>query len=237
MNNIQIKAQDIQKDFHNGFSIKKVSFSLNGGTTVAFLGPNGAGKSTLFQLLTGNYELTAGKIWLEKEELTIDHVHLRKKIGYLPQDPRLPKWVSGIELLRYAASLHQLKNPQQIVQATLSYWDCDSFKNVPLEICSHGMQKRIGLALATIHDPHYLILDEPFSGLDMYHMHSLENTITARQKKGKLTIISTHIAPYVAKLCQKVFVIKAGKLDRIKDWETFDDTKRMHVIKEHFINA
>ena len=94
--------------------------------------------------------------------------------------------------------------------------------------------KRISLAIALLHDPNYLILDEPFAGLDLYHVYCLEKKIQERKKKGQLTIISTHIAPYVAKLCQMVFILKAGHLTKIRGWEDASEKERVLTIRNQF---
>ena len=230
----KMEAKNIQKQFPDGFSIKRTNFLLDKGLTVAFLGQNGAGKSTLFQMLTGNLELSSGEIYIDQELVTTENFLVKKKIGYLPQNPCLPKWVSGIEILRYSASLHDLEDPEDRINKSLLYWDCESFKKLPLEVCSHGMQKRIGLAIAFLNDPNYLILDEPFSGLDLHHVYCLEKKIIERQKKGQLTIISTHIAPYVAKLCQTVFMIRSGSIKKIKGWTEKNEINRVEMIRNQF---
>ena len=233
---ISINLLELEKTFQKGFKLHPINSTFMGGQVIGFLGKNGAGKSTLFQLISGNYESTSGSVYIAKEKLTPENFNLKRKFGYLPQNPCLPEWISGKEILNYAAALHQLSPLEKVVEASLSYWDCNDFQDKPLATCSHGMQKRIGLALATIHDPDYLILDEPFSGLDLFHIENLDKLIKKRQKQKTLTILSTHITPYLAKLCDNVFILINGKSKNITEWKTLDYNNRIIKIKELFFN-
>ena len=146
----------------------------------------------------------------------------------------LPKWVSPQELLSYAALLHGLNDVRKTVDSSLETWDCASFRLKPLAACSYGMQKRVGLALATIHKPALLILDEPFSGLDLYHIHTLEKALSERQKEGKTTVLSTHILPYVVSACNRVWILASGRLSELSDWTKMSSSDKMNSIERQF---
>jgi len=96
------------------------------------------------------------------------------------------------------------------------------------------MQKRIGLALATLHNPGCLILDEPFSGLDLFHIHALEQALSRRKEEGKITLVSTHILPYVVGSCARVFLLDEGKVHESKEWVKQSQEQRTRSIEEHF---
>ncbi|MFK7823102.1 MAG: ABC transporter ATP-binding protein [Oligoflexales bacterium] len=229
-----LSVRDLTKNYPSGFQFGSANFDLPRGSTVAFLGPNGAGKSTLFQMLTGNLDPSEGRISIEGARLSPDAFELKRTIGYLPQHLQLPRWVSGREVLRYAANLYQLKDPIKQINNMLKRWDCLSYENQPLASCSHGMQKRVGLALANIHTPRLLILDEPFSGLDLYHMRTLEELILNRKESGYATIISTHITPFVAKLCEQVFIIKTGNVTNLEGWANHSYEDKIKLIEDKF---
>jgi len=232
--NTLVSIENLKKEYPGGFTLGPASINLSEGETVAFLGKNGAGKSTLFQMLTGNSDATSGTILVDGKKLTPDKYELKRKLGYLPQNLHLPKWSTGLEILRYGASLYQLENAEEKIQSAMKYWDCEFYKDKPLAACSHGMQKRVGLAIASLHDPVCLILDEPFSGLDLFHIRALENEIKRRQAAGKTTLISTHIAPYVAQLCQKVYVVDQGKIKTLNGWDEADQIERISLIETEF---
>lgn len=216
------------------FQLGPLSLSLAKQRVVAILGQNGAGKSTLFQMISGNLRPNTGTIHISGQRMLPDRPETKRLIGYLPQSLQLPQWVNGHEILSYAIRLYELDQPEERRKAALNYWDCESFAKKPLAACSHGMQKRISLALATIHDPDLLILDEPFSGLDLYHIKALQDAIDRRRKQAKTTILSTHIAPYAARLCDEVIFLQSGQIQRIKDWEEADLMARIELIENFF---
>jgi ABC-type multidrug transport system ATPase subunit len=229
-----LDVQGLSIRYPQGYELLPSSFAFAGGTTNAFLGANGAGKSTLFQLLSANLHASAGQIKLAGKLLAPEQYALKRAIGYLPQNLQLPPWITGIELLRYAANLYGIDAGPKRVEELLSYWDCREFATLALAACSHGMQKRIALALTFIHDPTFAILDEPFSGLDLYHTKALEEEISRREKLGKLTILSTHIIPYVVELCSSATIIKGGMVTSIADWKILSATEKAKKIASYF---
>lgn len=232
--NFTLETSNLRKDFPSGFSLKGVNFQITSPSTFCLLGGNGAGKSTLFRLLTGSLEGESGKVYYNDEVMGVKNHLLKKKIGYLPQEAKLPQWMTAQDALAYAAHLHGLRDTEKIVEEIFDYWDCGAYAQKPLYTCSHGMQKRVGLALASLHDPDYLILDEPFSGLDLAHIYSLENFINKRYNKGKITLLSTHLAPYAASLCSEAGLMEKGQFSVIKEWTSFSYERRMAFMKNYF---
>ncbi|MCB9228718.1 MAG: ABC transporter ATP-binding protein [Deltaproteobacteria bacterium] len=232
--NIVLEARGLTKSWSSGFASGPSDLVLRAGETLGILGLNGAGKSTLFQMLSGNLDADSGELLLNGSRLHPEAFQLKRKIGYLPQNMLLPRWATGQELLTYAVSLYQLEDPLRELQLLMEYWDCYSYRDKPLETCSHGMQKRIALALSCIHTPDLLILDEPFSGLDLCHMASLKHKILQRQKAGLATILSTHIAPYVASLCSDIRIIRSGCLSHPGGWADMKEADRVCLIEEAF---
>ena len=218
----------------SSFQLGPIDFSLGSGDCVALLGENGAGKTTFFEVITGNLRPKAGTVSINGQRMNLKRFDLKRGIGYLPQHADLPRWVSGFELLSYANSLYKLNLAQEDIKNTLKFWDALDYCHKPIASLSHGMQKRIGLGLATIHTPQLLILDEPFSGLDIYHIKALKELINNRKKKNMSTIVCTHIAPYAAELCDKAFIIQAGKLEAVSKWEQSDLLERISLMEERF---
>lgn len=210
------------------------SVSLKQGETMALLGKNGAGKSTLFQLITGNSDATNGTVTFQGERMRPDRFLLKRKMGYLPQHLELPRWVTGKEILTYATALYQLPDPEKLVEQTLEFWDCVDFQHKPLQACSHGMQKRIALALATMHNPDFLILDEPFSGLDLFHIKALTDILESRRQQQQASILSTHVSHYAARLCDRAMVLQNGQASFLSGWETANTMERIQLVENHF---
>ena len=221
----------------SGFSLGPISMKIQPGDCIGLMGQNGAGKSTLFQIITGNLKPKEGTVTILGDQMTLESYQLKQKIGYLPQNLELPKWVTANEVLSYAADLYQLNNRENILTETLEKWDCTSFSSKPLAACSHGMKKRVALGLATIHDPDLLILDEPFSGLDLFHIKALQDTITHRKNHGKATILCTHIAPYTAKLCESAFTLSSGQMGTVDTWQQESYLERVETIEAIFFQG
>ena len=231
-----LEVKNLTKSFGEGWKLGPVHLTLSAGEICALLGKNGAGKTTTFQILTGNMDAGSGEIRIKGEKLTPDAFQLKQKIGYLPQNPVLPRWASGEEILLYAAGLYEIKDKQTFVNKLMDYWDCAYYRKKPLAALSHGMQKRVGLALASMHDPDLLILDEPHSGLDLFHIRALDELLLTRQRNQKTTIMSTHIAPYTAKLCDRVLIIESGSVSQLVGWETQSFVERISAIESRFFS-
>lgn len=234
-NKIMMSIKDIKKTYQNSkFTLGPVSIDIKEGECISILGKNGSGKTTFFQSITGNLDISDGQILFKEKKLTPDKWMLKREIGYLPQHLELPQWVTGKEILNYSSKLHQIKNSKERIAQLMEYWDCNSYSHKPLAALSHGMQKRIALALATIHKPDFLVLDEPFSGLDLQHIKNLQKEIIERGKEGKTTIVCTHIIPYAALLCHRAFILKQGNFKKVSDWEELDQIERNEKAESLF---
>lgn len=229
LTNLSLKVSDLKKDFSK-FKFGPVNLKISAGECVALLGHNGAGKSTFFQMITGQLDPTEGLIEVLRKKLLPETYEIKKKLGYLPQHLDLPDWVSGEEILSYGAKLYQL--PDEVVTNSIKYWEIESYANLPLASCSHGMRKRVGLALANLHQPEFLILDEPFSGLDIAHIKNLSNLILKRKKESRTTILCTHVIPYAAKLCERALLIEAGKITEMADWPGAGFEQRIKIAED-----
>lgn len=227
-----LKLQELSKQYHGGFTLGPVSIEVPSGSTVAVFGGNGAGKSTLFQLITGNSDRTSGAALWNDQKISPDAVELKRKMGYLPQESDLPAWVTPQEILTWCAKLHSLND--STVQESMERWDITAWARRPLAACSHGMQKRVGLALATMHDPELLILDEAFNALDILHTRTLELLIRKRASSGKTTLISTHTPLLAAVLCDSAWILEAGKLNQLPAWVPSTLEQRTKLIEEEF---
>lgn len=218
----------------SGFKLGPINLKVEAGSSVAILGKNGAGKSTLFQLLTGNLDAESGTITLNGERMHRAAFALKREVGYLPQHLELPRWVSAWDLMHYAARLLLLDDAPTRIASALDFWDCASYQHKPLAACSYGMQKRVGLALASFHEPRLLILDEPFSGLDLYHIRALETTMRRRLNPQQITILSTHVAATAAQHCDSAYSLADGDLQPVAGWAESDFAQRIAGLEALF---
>ena len=128
------------------------------------------------------------------------------------------------------ANLHGLENPEKSIQNVVDLWECETFFQKPIGTFSHGMKKRVGLSVATIHNPPFIILDEPYSGLDLSQNQNLSNFIASRKQRQQTILLSTHIVPYAAELCDRAFYIEQGSVAEIIEWKNWDKPTRIQKI-------
>lgn len=234
--NLDIK--NVKKIHSTSFCLGPVNLSIPGGTVQGIMGPNGAGKTTLFSLITGNLDASDGAIFFLTEKMTVENASLKRKMGYLPQELSLPQWLTVRDILVYAYNLWQLPRDEfkDKIQTRAKFWDCHEYLDRPFASCSYGMQKRAGLCLATLHDPLLLILDEPFSGLDISHVFTLEDYIEERKVKKMTTIFSTHVPQFAAKHCDGFSLMENGQLNTQQNWPSLNMMERIDFIEDYFRN-
>jgi ABC-2 type transport system ATP-binding protein len=216
-----IKADDISYAYATALTkssqkncIDHISFQLQRGEILAFLGPNGAGKSTTMQLLTGNLAASSGNISIAGYDLSKQSLQAKACIGYLADTPPLYKDMQVDEYLIYCGQLRQLTHQQLIKALDYVKQRCGlaSFGKRLISQLSKGMQQRIGIAQAIIHQPDIIILDEPSNGLDPVQKHEILSLIKELGESHSV-IISTHSWSDVKQAgCNKVQIINQGKL-------------------------
>lgn len=229
-----IEAKLLKKKWTTGFTLGPINFSAEPGETIAVFGKNGAGKSTFFQLLGGSSDRSEGELKVFGSSMSPDAVSVRNNIGYLPQESTLPEWTTPEEILTYTANLRGLENPKQAVEAQLETWDAIAWRGRPLGKTSHGMQRRIGLAVAMLHNPDLLILDEPFNALDIVNARTLEKIIKLRSSQKKTTLISIHSPLLAAAICPRAILLENGQLTELSEWLDADLNGRGILIDQRF---
>jgi len=229
-----IEAKLLTKKWTTGFTLGPINFLAEPGETIAVFGKNGAGKSTFFQLLGGSSDRSEGELKVFGLNMSPDAVESRNNIGYLPQESTLPDWTTPEEILSYTANIRGLENPSQYVEEQLKTWDATTWRRRPLCKTSHGMQRRIGLAVAMLHHPDLLILDEPFNALDIVNARTLEAIIKNRSEQKKTTLISIHSPLLAAALCPRAILLENGQLDELPEWRNADLRARASLIDHRF---
>lgn len=211
-----IQLQSIEKSFSHGLGKRKVlhgiSFKILKGEVFGFIGPNGAGKSTLINTIMGFIRADAGSVLIHG--LSPQSPESRRSLGYLPEGPRFYEKLTAAELLFFGgrASGVNKDHVRKAIDPLLDRLEILHVKNRPLSTYSKGMKQRIGLALAMIHDPDTLILDEPMSGLDPIGRNLLKNIILDLKLAGKTVFFSTHILNDVETMCDRIGMIHKGHM-------------------------
>ncbi len=208
-----IEAEGLTKFYGPIGAIRNVSFQIEKGEVVGFLGPNGAGKSTTLRILTCYMPPSSGMARVEGLDVIENSLQIRQKIGYLPESVPLYKDLTVRRFLRFAASSKGVEAKRMNAEISRVISACGLEKNAGRIIrnLSKGFRQRVGLAQALLNDPSVLILDEPTIGLDPAHIIEIRRLIQDL-RADRTILLSSHILPEVAQLCQRVIIINKGEI-------------------------
>lgn len=212
MKNI-LEIKNLTKYYGDVLGVKDLSLELKEGETFGFIGPNGAGKSTTIRAIMNLINKTSGEVLFCGEVLTKDKIELKKKIGYLPSEINLYDDLTVKEMLDYHESFYN-QNVNLRRNELVERLKLDESKKI--EDLSLGNLKKLGIVLAFMHEPKLLILDEPTSGLDPIMQQTFYELLKEENKKGTTIFYSTHILSELSKICDRVAIIKEGKLLKIE---------------------
>lgn len=208
-----IEVQDLTKAFGEKTAVDGITFSVNKGEILGFLGPNGAGKTTTMRVLTGYLPATQGTAKIAGFDVFDDSMEVRRRIGYLPENPPLYFDMSVASYLDFVARIKNVapEKRAQSVESAMEMTKIADKRDELIKRLSRGYKQRVGLAQAIVHDPDVIILDEPTVGLDPKQIIEVRHLI--KGLAGNHTIIlSTHILPEVSMTCDRVIIINNGKI-------------------------
>jgi len=224
-----IKTQNLTKYYLHGkvLGVKDLNLDIEEGEIFGFIGPNGAGKSTTIRLLLDLIRPTSGHGKIFGFDMNNDTVEIKKKIGYLPGEIFLEDNITGEECIDY---YKKFKNKVEEKYLTELCERFDFSRNKKVRDYSKGNKQKLAIILALMHKPKLLILDEPTSGLDPLNQHAFFDMLIETKKWGTTTFLSTHILEEANKVCDRVGIIKEGKLVGIEDIDDFR-TKNVRDIR------
>ena len=208
-----IEVQDLTKIFSERTAVDRVSFAVNKGEILGFLGPNGAGKTTTMRILTGYMPATSGTARVAGFDVADDSMEVRRRIGYLPENPPLYPDMTVGSYVDFVARIKGVpaERREKSVRDALDKTNVGDKRDELIKRLSRGYKQRVGLAQAVVHDPDVIILDEPTVGLDPKQIIEVRHLI--KSLAGSHTIIlSTHILPEVSMTCDRVVIINKGKI-------------------------
>ncbi|MFW6248892.1 MAG: gliding motility-associated ABC transporter ATP-binding subunit GldA [Bacteroidota bacterium] len=208
---MSIVTEGVIKFYGKQKALDQISFSLESGEIVGFIGPNGAGKSTMMRILTGLLMPDAGKVVVNGYDMIQNPVEVRKNIGFLPENNPLYTDMYVREYLSFVASFYAGIQPESRVEKMIEITGLKPEAHKKIRQLSKGYKQRVGIAQALIHDPEVLILDEPTSGLDPNQILEIRDLISGLGK-AKTVLLSTHIMQEVEAICDRIMVIKNGRL-------------------------
>ena len=195
-------------------AVRDLAFSVERGEVFGFLGPNGAGKTTTIRMLMGILVPSSGSVTIDGLDCQADRVELKRRVGYLPDNPIFYDYLRGREILQFVGEMHghARREAERRTAALLEELALDDAAEEYAVNYSTGMKKKLGLACALIHDPLVLILDEPTNGLDPRAAREVQERLRISAAQGKTIFLSTHLLDMAERLCSRVGIIHKGEI-------------------------
>ena len=229
-----IEATGLRKSYGDFTAVAEISFAVKPGEIVGFLGPNGAGKTTTLKMLTGLLQADAGTVLIDGHDMQTDPLSAKAALGYVPDTPNLYGKLKAIEYLRFIGQLYHVPRAtaERRIQRFLELFDLANQAGNLLDSYSHGMQQKIAIAGALLHNPNIILLDEPTGGLDPKSARLIKELMVQRRDGGQSVLFSTHILEIAQHMCDRVIIINRGEiladaavdeLRRIKGEQSLED--------------
>ncbi|MCH2392618.1 MAG: heme ABC exporter ATP-binding protein CcmA [Nitrospinales bacterium] len=206
-----IQVRDLRKDFGYLQALSGVSFDLNKGEFLTIFGPNGAGKTTLIKVLAGLTRPTSGSAHIDGFDALESNAELRSQIGVISHTTCLYPDLTAVENLLFYAKLYGLDDPEKRADESIREAGLQLRRHDPVRTYSRGMQQRMAIARATLHDPSVLFLDEPFTGLDLRATNALKDHLHDLHTGKRTIIMTTHDMSCGLELCDRVAIQNKGR--------------------------
>jgi ABC-2 type transport system ATP-binding protein len=209
-----IETRYLTKQYKDLIALDKLNLTIDRGDIYGFIGPNGAGKTTTIRILATLLRPTSGQAFVCGYSVNGQAKHIRRKIGYVPDEFGIYEDMTVTEYLEFFAALYEIggKERGRVIHDVLELTDLAYKKDAQVDSLSRGMRQRLALARVLLHDPEVLLLDEPASGLDPRARIEIRELLKELRSMGKTILISSHILSELAELCNKVGIIERGQL-------------------------
>jgi ABC-2 type transport system ATP-binding protein len=209
-----LELRNVSKRFAASLAVDGVSFRARRGEVTGYLGPNGSGKSTTMKMIAGLFDTTGGEILFDDRPIRLDTVAWKQRLGYVPEEPHLYGHLSGLEYLTMVGQLRDLpaRSTGERIDGMLRLLALHDDRHVPVSAYSKGMRQKILLAAALLHNPELLLLDEPFSGLDVGTALVLRSLIQELAAREKVVLFSSHELETVERVSSHVVILHRGKV-------------------------
>ena len=234
-----LKIQDLTKYYGSFKAVDKLSLSVGKGKIYAFIGHNGAGKSTTIKAIVGALSYDEGEIIIDGVNIKDNPIEYKKDIAYVPGNPDIYEHLTGIQYVNFICDIFGVSESErnERVKKYASVFEMENNLGDLISSYSHGMKQKIVLISALCHNPKLLILDEPFVGLDPIATHKLKEIMRDICKNGGAIFFSTHILEVAEKLCDRVGIIKEGKLVAEGDMKEVIGDKTLENLFLEITNA
>ncbi|MBS7353510.1 MAG: ABC transporter ATP-binding protein [Erysipelotrichaceae bacterium] len=209
-----VEIKGLCKSYDNKRVVDNLDLTINDGEIYGFIGHNGAGKTTTIKCLIGILSFEKGEILIDGLSIKDKPIECKRKIAYIPDNPDLYNYMSGIDYLNFIGDVFNVANEERVkrIDKYAGIFELtDSLAN-PISSYSHGMRQKLAIIAAWLHEPDLIVMDEPFVGLDPKASHDLKMMMREFCDNGGSIFFSTHVLEVAEKLCDKVAIIKQGEL-------------------------
>ena len=211
-----LKIEHLTKTYGEKKAVDDLSLHIHAGEIYGFIGHNGAGKTTTLKSVAGILQFDGGEILVDGKSVRTQPLECKKMIAYIPDNPDLYEYMTGIKYLNFIADIFGVSAQarQERIRKYADLFELTADLAQPIAAYSHGMKQKLAIISAWLHEPKLIIMDEPFVGLDPKAAHILKGMMRELCSAGGAIYFSTHVLEVAEKLCDKVAIIKGGKLIR-----------------------
>ena len=211
-----LKIEHLIKIYGDKKAVDDLSLHIKPGEIYGFIGHNGAGKTTTLKSIVGILQFDSGEIYIDGRSIKESPIECKKNFAYIPDNPDLYDFMTGIKYLNFIADVFGVEESvrQEKIRKYADMFEIKDDLAQPIASFSHGMKQKLAIIAAWIHNPKLIIMDEPFVGLDPKAAHLLKGMMRDVCDNGGAIFFSTHVLEVAEKLCDKVAIIKGGKLIR-----------------------
>ena len=209
-----LKIENLTKTYGQKKAVDNLSLEIENGHIYGFIGHNGAGKTTTLKSIAGIMEFDQGNIYIDNKPIKDEPLACKKVMAYIPDNPDLYEYLTGIKYLNFIADVYGVSQAERTdrIKKYGDMFELTDSLGEPISAYSHGMKQKLAVISALIHEPKLIIMDEPFVGLDPKASHLLKGLMRDLCDRGGAIFFSTHVLEVAEKLCDKIAIIKAGKL-------------------------
>ena len=209
-----LKIENLTKTYGQKKAVDNLSLEIENGHIYGFNGHNGAGKTTTLKSIAGIMEFDQGNIYIDNKSIKEEPLACKKVMAYIPDNPDLYEYLTGIKYLNFIADVYGVSQAERTdrIKKYGDMFELTDSLGEPISAYSHGMKQKLAVISALIHEPKLIIMDEPFVGLDPKASHLLKGLMRDLCDRGGAIFFSTHVLEVAEKLCDKIAIIKAGKL-------------------------
>ena len=229
-----LKIDHLTKTYGEKKAVDDLSLHIEKGEIYGFIGHNGAGKTTTIKACCGILQFDSGEIWVDGVSVSTQPLDCKRDMAYIPDNPDLYEYMTGIKYLNFIADIFGVdaQTRQERIRKYADLFELTADLAQPIAAYSHGMKQKLAIISAWLHDPKLIIMDEPFVGLDPKAAHTLKGMMRELCDAGGAIFFSTHVLEVAEKLCDKVAIIKGGKLIRSG---TMEEVKGDDSLEEVFL--